>query len=127
VAYSVSLAALPWATLLSMKSTKQIKSHSIRRRLLVLAAEILFGITVVVVVFFCAVHQHDPWVPRPAVLAASVWVILGLAIAGQSIRTKRLQRNRLEQENYAASGVRVVAHSAGVGYSRSGLRRNTFE
>jgi len=79
---------------------KRIQSGSVRRRLLVLAAEILFGIAVVILILLYAIHEHDPWMPRPAVLTASSWMILGLVGIGVSVRTKQLQRKLLDR--YAA-------------------------
>jgi drug/metabolite transporter (DMT)-like permease len=79
---------------------KRIQSGSVRRRLLVLAPEIRFGIAVVILILLYAIHEHDPWMPRPAVLTASSWMILGLVGIGVSVRTKQLQRKLLDR--YAA-------------------------
>lgn len=77
---------------------QQAPKHRVRKRLLVLAGEILVGIVIVVLIFFYATNEHAPWMPRAAVLNASFWMILGLTIIAQSLRTRQLQRRLLGQQ-----------------------------
>jgi hypothetical protein len=80
-----------------MKRGTQEQSGKIRGRMLAIAAEVLFGIGLVILVLLYSIHERDPWMPRPAVLAADFWVNFGFGGSWLIYLWKLLQREFLQR------------------------------